>query len=178
MADRDDRHETSYRIKPLQGSNDFIHWRRNVRAYLQRYDPLLLGLKETPNGNSAAARNKWEEARNSAKGTLTLHLSPGVQARAIEYVDDESKSALDLWNFLNTTYTATNVQAVQNLRNKLEMLMYVEGADWEEHMNTFNSLVAQLAVHNVSMDDKDKKAMMIRSLPASSSPPSQVPSRK
>ena len=55
-------------VKPLTGSADYSFWRRNARAYLTRYDPLLLGLKEQATGTSAAAVNKWREASAQAKG--------------------------------------------------------------------------------------------------------------
>lgn len=34
-------------VKPLTDSSDYSFWRCNARAYLTRYDPLLLGLKES-----------------------------------------------------------------------------------------------------------------------------------
>ena len=35
--------------------------------------------------------------------------------------------------------------------------MYVESADIEAHLNEFNSLIAQISVHDVVFDDKTKK---------------------
>ena len=152
-------------IKPLEGPKDYAFWRRNARAYLTRYDPLLLGLKPEAQGSSANAINKWREASAQAKGSLTLLLSEQVQVRAIAIIEDENKTAYDLWEFLRSTYTASNEQAVQNLRVKLDKLMYVEGTEWDDHLNEFNSLIAQLAVQNVEIDDSQKKSMIIRSLP-------------
>ena len=56
-----DKHDYKMTVKLLEGIADYPHWRRNARAYLTRYDPLLLGLEEGPQGTSAAAQNKWEK---------------------------------------------------------------------------------------------------------------------
>ena len=152
-------------IKHLEGCDDYPFWRRNARAYLTRYDPLLLGLKEGPQGNGQANLNKWREASSQAKGTITLLLSEAVQVHAEGLIEDEDKSAFELWQFLESTYTASTDQAIQNLRVQLDQLMYVEGTEWSEHMNKFNALIAKLAMHNVAIDDNQKKAMLMRSLP-------------
>ena len=117
------------KVKVLEGIADYPHWRRNVRAYISRHDPLLLGLKQGPQGSSAAARTAWERASAQAKGNITLMLSESVQVRAIALCDDHSKTAYDLWQFLESTYTASNEQAVQNIRVKLDSLVYVDGTE-------------------------------------------------
>ncbi len=78
-------------------------------------------------------------------------LSEQVQVRAIAYCDDESKTAYELWEFLESTYTASNGQAIQNIRVKVDSLVYIGGTDWDEHLNKFNSLIAQLATQDVSI---------------------------
>ena len=156
-------------VKPLEGCADYQFWSRNARAYLTRYDPLLLGLKPEAQGTSNVAINKWREASAQAKGTLTLLLSEQVQVRAIAILEDDDRTAHELWEFLRSTYTKSNEQAIQNLRVKLDKLVYVEGTDWDEHLNQFNSLIAQLSVQNVEIDDAQKKSMLIRTLPESMS---------
>ena len=46
-------------------------------------------------------------------------------------------------------------------------LVYVERVDGNEHLNKFSSFIAQLAVQNIAIDDKQKKSILIRSLPES-----------
>ncbi len=135
---------------------DFICWRR---------DPLLPGLSAEPNGNSAAARTAWEKANFTVKSAISLCLTEQVKVRAMAYTDDDNKSAPELWKFLESTYTASNEEAIQNLRCQIDSLVYVEGTDWDEHLNKFNSLIVQLGMQNFSMEDKQKKSMLIRSLP-------------
>ncbi len=51
-----------------------------------------------------------------------LLLSTAVQIRSITIFDYSERTAYDLWNFLETKYTASNEQAVQNLRVQLNKL--------------------------------------------------------
>ncbi len=46
--------------------------------------------------------------------------SEHVQVWFIAVCDDSDKNAYDLWNFLKLTYIASNEQAIQNIRVKLD----------------------------------------------------------
>ncbi len=48
--------------------------------------------------------------------------------------------------FLESTYTASDEQAIQNIRVKLDSLVYTEGAKWEDHLNQCNIPIAQIAM--------------------------------
>ena len=128
MASEDTK-EYKIAVRPLQGVVDFPDWRSNARAYLTRHDPLLLDLQREPNNSTPEAILKWKTESAKVKATLTLLLSTTVQIRSITTYDDLERTAYDLWNFLETTYTASNEQAIQNLRVQLDKLLYVEGAD-------------------------------------------------
>ena len=61
---------------------------------------------------------------------IVLSLGPVVRVRVRSFIDPEDgdeQTARELWNFLKETYTASNVQIVQNTRNELDALKYVEG---------------------------------------------------
>ncbi len=105
----------SIKVKPLEGNLDYPPWRRNARASLVHHDPLLLGLDPAPLGNSAALQLEWNKANTIAKGSITLMLSQAVQVRAIGYCDDSTKTAHELWHFLESTCTASNEQSIQKL---------------------------------------------------------------
>ncbi len=102
------------KFKPLNGMKDFLCWRCNMRSVLRQRDPLLLRLCAKPNVNSAAARTAWEKANFTGKDAITLVLTGPVKVRAMAYTDDDSKSAYELWKFLESTYTSSNEQAIQN----------------------------------------------------------------
>ena len=83
-------------------------------------------------------------------------LSEHVQFCAIAYCNDNDKTAYDLWNFLESTWIASNEKAIQNVRVNLDSLLYTEGAKWDGHLNQFYSLIAQIAMYNVLIDDRQK----------------------
>ncbi len=134
------------KVKLPQGTSDFIHWGRNARAHLMRHDPILIGLKPEATGPSAAARTAQEKANAIAKGTITLVPSEHVQFGAVAYCDDNYKTAYDFGNFLESAYTASNEQTIQNIRLKLDSLVYNERAKWDDHLNQFDGFIAQLAM--------------------------------
>ena len=92
-----------------------------------------------------------------------------MQIRAISVIEYDYKTAYDFSKFLKSKYTTNNEQVVQNLCFQLDKLLYVKGMDCYEHLKKFNSLITQLAVQNVPIDDKQKKYMLICSLPESMS---------
>ena len=86
-------------------------------------------------------------------------MSASVQVRSIDLYGDTAYTAFSLWEFLENMYIASNEQAIQNTRVKLDSLTYTDGTDWDEHFNKFNSLFAQLAMQTVAIDNRQKKSM-------------------
>ncbi len=164
------------KVRILEEISDYAYWRRNASAYITRHDPPLLRLIEEPLSNSAAARTAWEKGNATAKSNITLMLSEQVQIQAIPLCHDPTKTAYYLWKFLESSYNASNEEAQQNLRVEPDSLVYVDGSSWDKNLSQFNSLIAQLAMQNVVIDDKQKKSMLIRWLPESLSVISTVSS--
>ena len=69
--------------------------------------------------------------------------------------------------FLNRRTQTNNEQAVQNLRIKFNSPKYVEGTDWEKHLDKFNNLISLLVIQHVSIDEKQKKSLLILTCPES-----------
>lgn len=84
------------KVKPLEGTADYPHRRKNARAYVTHYDPLLLGLKPDLQGNSAQARAAWKKTNALPKSNIIILLSESVPVRDIAYCDYPAKSAHDL----------------------------------------------------------------------------------
>ena len=148
---KEDNKEYKLSVTPLQGVPDFPIWRRNAPVYLTLHGPLLLCLEREPTNSTPEEILEWKTELQT-KATQTLLISTAVQIRSITIFDDPERTAYGLRNFLETTYTASNEQAVQNLRVQIDKLVYIEEADWNKHPNEFNSLIAQLAVWNISID--------------------------
>ena len=79
-----------------------------MRCSERNRDPLLLGLQRKPDRTSIAARTAWKKANFVAKISITLAFVETTQVRAMECIDDDEKSAHDLWNFLESTSTKSN----------------------------------------------------------------------
>ena len=52
--------------------------------------------------------------------------------------------AYELWAAFESTYKRTHVQVVQNLKHRLYVLSYPDGADWDEHFSKFIANLSQL----------------------------------
>ena len=157
----------SPKLLKLQGANDYAEWKRLMKAYIRREDIFLLGLQEAPQGNSNAAITAWNKAQIQAKSNIILNLGPQPQIRCRTIIDDDDKTAHELWTFLEDTYTSTNTQAIQNLRLELDSLLYKDGEDWDKHYSKFMNIVAQLASQGEDMSEKDKVSRLVRTLPES-----------
>ena len=146
-----------------------------MKAYIRRDDPLLVGLSEKPEGFSPAIHANWLKRSVKAKSNITLSLSDAAMSRTRLIVDDDDASANDLWDEINNLYTETNAQAVQNLKNELDALVYKDGADWNTNVTSFLATAGKLASFDVELTEKDKVSRFIRSLPVSFSPLAMVP---
>ena len=164
----------SIKIAKLQGAADFNAWRRLIKAYLRKEDIGLLGLQENPKEETEAARTEWQKAQVVAKSNIILHLGPQPQIRSRAILDDDNRTAYELWTFLQNTYTATNEQAIQNLVHQLDNLLYKDGQDWDEHLSSFMTILGQLAAYNQELNEKEKTSKLIRSLPTSFAPIAMV----
>ena len=173
MTTREEDDQVGYKISKLRGSEDYVTWRGDVRMIIRASDPELIGLEQEPSSNSAAARSAWRKAEAKAKAIIVLNLGPVVKVQVRQFIDPEDgeeKTARELWDHLKETYTATNAQAVQNVRNELDALQYDDGKNWDSHIDKFNGLVAKLATYGKNLTDEDKMAMITRSLPDSFAP--------
>jgi len=162
------------KIAKLEGALDFVEWRRMIKAYLRRDDYLLLGLEKSAEDDTQQAIAAWRKAQIIAKSNIVLHLGSQPQVRCRGIIDNDDKTAYDLWKALEETYTATNSQAIQNLRHQLDSLLYKDGGDWDEHFSKFMGILAQLASLDEEISEKEKTSRLIRSLPQSFSPIAMV----
>ncbi len=137
-----------------------------MKAYFRRSDYLLLGLKESPTSTSQAARAAWEKAQVIAKANIISHLGPQPQVRTRRMIDDDNKTAHELWTMLESIYTANNTQAIQNLRHHND--------NWDERFSKFMNLLAQLASLDEEFSGKRKTSKLVRSLPESFVPIAMV----
>lgn len=52
-------------------------------------------------------------------------------------------------------YTATNSQAIQNVRSTLDNLRYTDGKHWDSHVGKFNGLIAKLSSFGTDIPERE-----------------------
>lgn len=112
------------RLPKLSGTDDYINWRRRVKAFLQQNDVDLFGLSDKPDLAGAAQQRRWLELNAKAKSTTTLTLCDGPLAQVSAIVDDDDKTAKDLWLELDNAYRMSNNQMVINIQRELETMTF------------------------------------------------------
>lgn len=145
MSNGDDI-DTLSKFSRLKRHSDFIQWRSKMKAYVRRNDPTLIGLFEKPRGRqSDAFVVDWTNHSAKAKGRIILFLSDSVAERARDFVDDDDKTAKELWEELQRLFTTSSAQFVQNIKNKLGTLIFRDGSSYEKHLATFMTVIGELA---------------------------------
>lgn len=119
----DNIHRTSITSLPrLTGADDFIHWRQRVKASLPQNDVDFIGLSYKPDPVTSSQQRRWLQLDAKSKSTIALTFGNGQLARVSATVDDDKKTAKDLWDELGSAYQMSNKQMVSNIQRELEML--------------------------------------------------------
>lgn len=161
-------------LPKVTGANDFINWRRHVKAYLQQQDIDLLELTDRLDGGSTTQNRRWLELNVKAKSTITLTLSDGPLAQVSAIVDDDDKTAKDLWTALDNTYRMSNTQMVINIQRDPEMMTFDRDEAWDKHIENSHHLVAKLASYDSPLTVEDKVSKLLRTPPILFAPISMV----
>ena len=64
----------SVKLPRLEKPKHFIQWKRRIKAYIRRDDPLLIGLSEKPENFSPTTHANWPKRSVKAKSNITLIL--------------------------------------------------------------------------------------------------------
>ena len=98
----------SVKLLRLEKPEDFIKWKRRIKAYLSRDYSLLLGLSEKLENYSPITYAYWLKRAVRAKSSITFSVGDAEKSRTRRIVDDDDASAKDLLDGINNTYTQTN----------------------------------------------------------------------
>jgi len=91
------------KLPRLNKPADYIQWKRRLYAFLRRDDPPLVGPKEDPNQASEAERQEWLKRSIKAKSNIILSLGDSALAQTRLIIDDDNKTAKELWEALAKT---------------------------------------------------------------------------
>ena len=120
------------KLPKLMGADNFVNWKRRIKAYIQRNDIDLQGLSSRPDTENQREISRWRAAMVKAKSEITLTLSDGPMAQVSSIIDDDNRTAKDLWDALDRSYRMSNTQMVINIKSGLEKLTLRADSEWEK----------------------------------------------
>lgn len=167
-------HDTVTKLPKLNSSKDYLHWKRRVYAYLRREDFELLCFREEPEDATSAQKRKWLKAMVEAKSSIILTLGSSPLAQLSDIIDDDERTAKELWDAVIKLYTTSNAQAIINLEQELEGLRFDDGQSWEKHTDNFHNILGKLSSYDSAIKEEDKASKLLRTLPESFAPLAMV----
>lgn len=156
------------KVPRLKNSKGFALWRLYVME-LMRKDGVLHVLSEDPpnpetSTNTVVSRWKRDDERARPHIVLNLGEEPATLVTSLVISGGTSRQ---VWQKLNDVYEKENIQTKLNLRSKLHNLAFKEGDNMEKHLTELEDVFLNLARLNDAVVDKDKCAVLLRSLPSS-----------
>lgn len=161
-------------LPKLTGAEDFVNWKRRVKAYLQNQDFELIGLSDLPESASAELNRKWKESNVKDRSYITLPLAHGPLSQVCKIVDDDEPTAKELWEALDKTYRMSNTQIVISIESELETLELESDTDWEKHMERLHLLIGNMVSYDKLMSLEDQVSKSIETLPQLFAPVAMV----
>ena len=147
-----------FEVEKFDGTNNFGMWQCEVLDVLIQQD-LDITLEEKPDDMSD---KDWAKLNRQACGTIRLCL-----AKDQKYFVMKETSAKELWDKLENKYMTKSVENRLYLKKKLFRFQYKQGTTMNEHLNSFNKILADLQNLDVEIDDEDKALLLLNSLPES-----------
>lgn len=96
---------------------------------------------------------------------ITMTLSDGTLAQVSTIVDDNDKTAKDLWTKLDKAYHVSKTQIVINIQRDLKTMTFDHDEGLDRHIKTFHPLVGKLAFYDRPLSVEDKASKLLRTLP-------------
>lgn len=129
-------------LPKLHGAEAFINWRRSVKAYIQQSDASFIGIREAFEEGPATQKEKWFETSVKAKSTITPTFAVGPLVQVSLIVDDDEKSAKELWVQLDSIYRMASTRMVINTERDLASLTFDKDEERESHLERFSSWIS------------------------------------
>lgn len=108
----------------LTGADNYINWKRRIKAYIERTDMELIELSDRLENENQNKQKQWRDDMVMAKSKITLTLSDGPKVQVSTTIDDDNRSTKDIWEALGRAYRMSNTQMVINIEHELEKLRF------------------------------------------------------
>ena len=149
---------TKFDVEKFNGTN-FSLWKLKVKAILRK-DNCLAAIGDRP--AEITDDGKWQEMDGNAIANLHLALADGVLSSVAE-----KKTAKEIWDTLTGLYEAKSLHNKIFLKRRLYTLRMAESTSVTDHINTLNTLFAQLTSMSYNIDTVERAELLLQSLPDS-----------
>ena len=160
-------------VAPLLNKDGYLQWKRKMIAYYWLDDIDLIALKGTIQSvyeeqgslTNASAITDHRNRSIIAKSNIVLSLGSTPAAAVTTTIDDDDKTAKDLWDELRKLYTTSNTQQIMNIAQKLEGFWLKDETQFNQHMNQLRELVDKLASFGYRLEEHLLVQYLLRSIP-------------
>lgn len=149
-----------FEIEKFNGSN-FSLWKLKIKAILRK-DNCLASIEDRTEGISD---EKWNEMDNNVVANLHLALADSVLSSVAE-----KKTAKGIWDVLIKLYEVKSLHNRIFLKRRLYTLRMSESTFVINHINTFNTMFAQLTSTNFTIAENERAELLLQSLSDSYDP--------
>ncbi|KAH9659027.1 hypothetical protein KPL70_023708 [Citrus sinensis] len=145
-----------FEVEKFDGTNNFGMWQCEVLDVLCQQE-LDVALEEKPD---VMDDNEWIKINRQACGTIHLCL-----AKDQKYSVMRETSAKKLWETLEEKYMKKSLENRLYMKKKLYRFTYTHGMSMNDHVNSFNKILADLLNLDERFEDEDKALLLLNSLP-------------
>lgn len=136
----------------------------------------MVGLQHVPASNAAAVRKSSKSRTQNAKSVIVGCLGDSAMAKTGAIIDDDEKTAYDLWKAPEKISTETSTKGLPSLNSDLDRIQYGEKEVFDKFFSKFLVITGQLAALDRPLSDADQVTNIIRVFPESFAPLTMVAS--
>ncbi|KAH9771353.1 Integrase catalytic domain-containing protein [Citrus sinensis] len=145
-----------FEVEKFDGTNNFGMWQCEVLDVLCQQE-LDIAFEEKPD---VMDDKEWIKINRQACGTIRLCL-----AKDQKYSVMRETSAKKLWETLEEKYMKKSLENMLYMKKKLYRFTYTHGMSMNNHVNSFNKILADLLNLDKRFEDEDKTLLLLNSLP-------------
>ncbi|KAG8485591.1 hypothetical protein CXB51_018981 [Gossypium anomalum] len=145
-----------FEVEKFNGTNNFGMWQCEILDVLRQQE-LDIALEEKPDKMDD---KEWAKINRQACGTIRLCL-----AKEQKYSVMRETSAKKLWDTLEEKFLMKSLKNRLYTKKKLYRFTYAHGMSMNDHVNSFNKILADFLNLDEKFEDEDKALLLLNSLP-------------
>ncbi|KAG8492015.1 hypothetical protein CXB51_015325 [Gossypium anomalum] len=145
-----------FEVEKFDSTNNFGMWQCEILDVLCQQE-LDIALEEKPDKMDD---KEWAKINRQTCGTIRLCL-----AKEQKYSVMRETSTKKLWDTLEEKFLTKSLENRLYMKKKLFRFTYAPGMSMNDHMNSFNKILADLLNLDEKFEDEDKALLLLNSLP-------------